>query len=52
MKLYGINKWNGDLESVEVVKETKKLYKIKGNISWLGYRLQVYKNEKNVFLTL
>ena len=51
MKLYGIDKYNGTLESVEVVKETKKLYKIERGISWLGYRLQVYKDAARVFLT-
>jgi hypothetical protein len=55
MRLYGIDDNFGrgiKLQSVEVKRETKKLYILDSQfVNWLGYVSQIQKNDRRVFLT-
>lgn len=51
MKLYGINKNTLEIESVQVAKETSKLYILNDRVSWLNYHKRVYKNHRVIHTT-
>jgi len=54
MKLWGVNIHFAkgiELQSIEITKETPKLYYTKKQVSWLDYRDQTPKDHRQVFLS-